>query len=71
MIKRYAIIVNGKVDNVCLWDGVTPWSPADPNAQVVGAEDHWGIGGSYVDGVYTPPPQPEPEPDPAPIEPLE
>lgn len=24
---RYAIVINGIVDNVIEWDGVTPWTP--------------------------------------------
>lgn len=64
MIKRYAVILNGKIDNICLWDGVTPWTP-EAGAQVIEAGDDWGVGGLYANGVYA---QPLAEPDLKPVE---
>lgn len=29
MSDRYLIVSNNKVINICVWDGVTPWSPED------------------------------------------
>lgn len=58
MIKRYAVIKNNKIDNICLWDGVTEWIPAE-DASVVEAEDAWKMDGTFIDGVYH---DPVPEP---------
>lgn len=66
MVRRYAVILNGKIDNICLWDGVTPWTP-EAGAQVIEAGDDWGIYGRYENGVYSPAPV-EPEPVPEPVE---
>lgn len=54
MIKRYAIIKNNKIDNICLWDGIEVWEVPE-NATVIEAESYWGIGGTLVDGQYNPP----------------
>jgi hypothetical protein len=53
-LESYVIIApDGTVDNVCLWDGVTPWSPpegytvqkqTDPRTQAKGFR--------LVDGVF-------------------
>ena len=61
MIKRYAIIANGKVDNICLWDGVTPWTP-NAGTEVVEAPDNIGPGW-LVDGEGFVPPPPPPPPE--------
>ena len=53
---RYAIIEAGKVTNVTLWDGVTPWTlPAGTEA--VACPDNVGIGWTY-DGQTWAPPEP-------------
>lgn len=61
MQGRYAVIYNGKIDNICLWDGATPWQPEV--GDVVECGEGWAIGGTYENGVYTPP-QPVIELDP-------
>jgi len=69
MVSNWAMILNGIVDNVCLWDGDTnTWQPPagylmepipDPNTDGVGIG--WGWDGTN----FVAPPQPEPVPDPA------
>ena len=47
----YAIVSNGKVDNIVLWDGVTEWQ--SPNGAMVVAleENEWcSIGSEYREG---------------------
>lgn len=59
---RYAMIKDGKVENVCLWDGdVSKWTPPD-DMEVIPAPDHIGVGWTY-DGVsWSPPVVEEPAP---------
>lgn len=51
---RYAIILNGEVVNVALWDGVTDWQP---EGELVQLEDGSpvGPGWTYSDGVFVEP----------------
>ena len=60
-LRHYAHVIDGKVVNVSVWDGVQPYSP--PNgAQMIplptftdddGIERHiGGIGWDYVDGQF-------------------
>jgi hypothetical protein len=35
---RYAIISNGIVENVAVWDGIEPWDPGLPIVQLVDNE---------------------------------
>lgn len=65
-VRRYAVIADGIVVNVALWDGVTEWTPGD-NLLVV-QSDTAQIGWSYVDGEFVaPPPVVTPPPTPAEI----
>jgi hypothetical protein len=50
-LKTMAHIVDGKVVNVSVWDGVSEWTPAE---QVVEIPDGTtaGIGWDYVDGEF-------------------
>lgn len=61
-MARYAILRDTRIENICDWDGNTEtWTPPE-GSQPVLAEDHWQLGGSIVDGVYSdPPPPPPPE----------
>jgi hypothetical protein len=60
---RYALITNGLVENICEWDGDTQkWAPPQ-GVQAIPAADHWSLGGTLIEGVYTPPPPP-PEQEP-------
>jgi hypothetical protein len=52
-MKTYAHIVDGKVVNVSLWDGVTSWTPAEevveiPEGVVAGIDWDY-INGEFVD----------------------
>ena len=55
---RYAIIEAGKVSNITIWDGVTPWTPSEGEA--VACPDNVGIGWTY-DGTTWSEPQPAAE----------
>lgn len=59
---RYAIIVDGIIANIILWDGNTEnWQPEEGVDAVLIPEDTDArIGGTYADGVFSPPPNPEP-----------
>lgn len=58
MNKLYAVVENGVVINVALWDGVTEWGPGV--GDVIETDGTVGPGWLYSDGVFTPPAQPEP-----------
>jgi hypothetical protein len=50
-MKTYAHIVDGKVVNVSLWDGVTEWHPTEDVVEIpegIAA----GIDWDYVDGEF-------------------
>lgn len=59
----YAIVDSSSlVINVIVWDGKPPWKPpADCVAVQIPADSAAGIGWSYVDGEFVPPPESEPE----------
>ena len=58
-LKTYAHIVDGKVVNVSLWDGVTPWTPAEEVVEIPEGVTA-GIDWDYVDGKFVDNrPQPE------------
>lgn len=60
---RYAVVLNDEVINVVVWDGITPWAPEEGEAVLVPEGEVAGIGWSYVDGVFAPPPEPEKTPE--------
>jgi hypothetical protein len=53
MGMNYAIIEQGKVTNITLWDGVTPWTPAAGEA--VACPENVGIGWTYDGETWTAP----------------
>ena len=57
---RYAVVRDGVVDNMIVWDGVNELSI--PNAELIEATDDARIGGSWDGNVFTfiEPPSPEP-----------
>ena len=58
---KYAIIENGTVTNVTLWDGTTEWSPPEGSIAVA-CPDEVGPGWTYDGTNFTAPPIPEPGP---------
>jgi hypothetical protein len=50
-MKNMAHIVDNKVINVSLWDGVSEWNPED-NVIEIPEDSHAGIGWDYVDGKF-------------------
>lgn len=54
----YAIVNNGIVENVIVWDGETPYTP--PEGSIIVQSDVAGIGWSYnyETGEFTPPESP-------------
>ena len=55
----YAIVQNGVVVNTVEWDGVTPWTPPlDTSIVEIPNGAYVGIGSTYADGQFGPPPQP-------------
>jgi hypothetical protein len=50
MEKTYAIIEEGKVTNVVVWDGEAEWEDSDKAVEVQG---NAGIGWDYKDGKFT------------------
>lgn len=52
--KRYAMIKNGIVENIVLWDGETTWNPG--NYQLVDVSGiSCSIGMTYNDGIFSEP----------------
>ena len=58
MSDSYAVIENGTVVNVVLWDGEAEWNP--DAGEAVKTDGTVSIGWSYKDGVFSAPPVPEP-----------
>ena len=50
MEKTYAVIQEGKVVNVVIWDGESDWSDS---ANAVEITDSAGIGWDYANGKFT------------------
>ncbi|HFK2694838.1 TPA: hypothetical protein ACG1DO_004688 [Kluyvera ascorbata] len=49
----YAVVVDGVVVNVVMWDGVSDWRPE--KGEAVKTDGTVGIGWLYLDGEFTPP----------------
>ena len=58
-MANYAVVKNGVVENIVLWDGVTEFSV--PDSELVEATDSARIGGNWDGNIFT-----FVEPDPAP-----
>ena len=68
---RYALVrqSDGRVLNVCRWDGVTPWNHLPPGVQALACPDDVGPGWSLSGSEWLPPEPPiEPPPEPSPEE---
>jgi hypothetical protein len=50
-LKTYAHIVDGKVVNVSVWDGVTHWEPSESVVEIPEGIVA-GIGWDYIDGEF-------------------
>ena len=50
-MKTYAHIIDGKVVNVSLWDGVTPWTPDEEIVEIPEGVIA-GIDWDYIDGEF-------------------
>lgn len=63
MVERWAIVINGVVENVCLWDGIefsaenpTAWRPPE-GATMINVQNTFCGPGWLWDGVqFSPPP---------------
>lgn len=63
MVNRWAMIQNGTVINVCLWDGeVTTWQPP-AGVEMQLAPDHVAIGWKWDGSNWLEPLPPEPIPE--------
>ena len=58
MTMNYAIVENGIVINVTIWDGEAPWQPPE-GCDLVPLQNGAGIGWGYVDGSFVAPEIPE------------
>ena len=59
-MARYAVVQDGVVDNMIVWDGVNELSI--PNSELIEATDDARIGGSWDGNVFTFSASPSPEP---------
>ena len=58
--EAYAVINDeGVIINTVVWDGVSQWAPPEGTIAVRCGEQLCGIGGTYKDGKFYPPPEPE------------
>jgi hypothetical protein len=57
-MNKYAVVVNGVVTNVALWDGQTDWAP---DGEVILLADGISAGPkwTYSNGIFTEPVDPE------------
>jgi hypothetical protein len=54
-MKKIAMIRNGIVENVAIWDGISPWNPTDFELVEVTDQPQVGCGWSYSEGVFSAP----------------
>ncbi|HAT1570429.1 TPA: hypothetical protein ACGEYS_002911 [Kluyvera cryocrescens] len=60
-MKEWAVIEDGMVVNTILWDGESGWTPNEHQTvveipDVPEGDQHAGIGWTYSDGEFLPPP---------------
>lgn len=60
-MKNYALVKNGKVENVISWDGVSEYDPG-VEYTIIETKDA-AIGWSYDGSKFSPPPPPPPPPE--------
>ncbi|CAK7025443.1 hypothetical protein [Saezia sanguinis] len=51
-MKTYAVVKDGVVVNLVVWDGKSQWRPDEGKAIALGAEDIVDIGYVYEDGKF-------------------
>lgn len=61
MNNGYAVVLDGKVINVIVWDGVTEYAPDE--GELVPLTGNAGIGWGYVNGEFIKPEPPERTPE--------
>jgi len=54
-MDRYAIVQDGIVERVTVWDGVAPFDPCHSSDRVVACDATVSAGWSIVDGVFVAP----------------
>ena len=57
-LSRYAIVRDGVVENVTVWDGVTEWSPPEGTEAVLDKSGTAQIGGTHHGKNFVAPPVP-------------
>lgn len=57
---NYAVVENGVVVNTIVWDGDAWTSPIGSTAIPIPDGAYVGIGSTYANGTFGPPPQPAP-----------
>jgi hypothetical protein len=50
-LKTYALVIDNKVVNVCVWDGETEWKPEEESIELPKGSPV-GIGWDYIDGEF-------------------
>lgn len=58
---RYAIVIDGKVDNVVEWDGITQYEPEPGELVKLHDQARVAAGWTYADGKFTEPESTQPE----------
>lgn len=54
-MAKYAIIENGVVTNITIWDGKSDWQPPEKSQAVMLTEDDKiSVGYLFIDGAFTP-----------------
>lgn len=62
MGDRYALVFNGVVTGITIWDGVSEYNPGDHLEKVaIGDIADVEVGWTYEDGVFIAPPEPTAE----------
>ncbi|EPE9235543.1 hypothetical protein ACSPOM_001576 [Klebsiella pneumoniae] len=54
-IKWAVINVDGIVVNIIVWDGAEEWMPPEGMTVIKCGDKPFSIGGSYKNGIFTPP----------------
>ena len=53
-MNEYAIVADGVVVNLIIWDGVSPWTPPDGTTLVAIQADEWVDMGATFDPIAIP-----------------